>query len=307
MKEKIIGLLFDVVSLVYAIFKSEQPRLKFREVVLVVVWGVAAGAMFAYYKEMSTFWKLLTLCSWLLCSIALWEKAIWPRVGKKISLFFTQNRERIYIIAFILSVIVLMAILAVIIIWQFKAANQDISSPINTSLPIEETPSQEAAANANLSFRMRAAERLPIGDKENYWENDFFWNQEIIRRKDIKAIQFCRDFSEIEEIRVELKNFCWDVSARSDNTVIACFDNEGTLWVAADGIIELSENSAFLFAGFSNVEKISFNDSVNSQKYCSSCHCVNVKMLALCTLFVHETVHWTIHVPMYQYHGCNLK
>ena len=95
-------------------------------------------------------------------------------------------------------------------------------------------------------------EPLSISDETN-WEDEPFWNQEVVKRKEITNIQYCKNLSDLPEIQGQLNSFSWDVSAKSDHTVIAHF-NEGTLCVAADGVIELSENSAYLFAGFSALE-----------------------------------------------------
>lgn len=120
----------------------------------------------------------------------------------------------------------------------------------------------EVPSSTGVAYRMRQMEPLSISNEAN-WKDEPFWNQEIVKRKEITNIQFCNNLSDIPEIQGQLNSFSWDVSAKSDHSVIAYF-NEGTLWVAADGVIELSENSAYLFAGFSELEEINFNGSIDS-------------------------------------------
>lgn len=156
------------------------------------------------------------------------------------------------------KILLVLGFVALTIVWS----NLNILPSSESIQTGEKKQPVDASLSASQANRMRSAEHLSIQDESN-WENKTFWHQDNIQRNAITKVKFCNKLSDIDIIRHQLGSFSWDVSAKADHTVIACF-YDGTLWVAADGKIELSEDLSFLFAGFSNLTVVDFNQSVDS-------------------------------------------
>lgn len=85
-----------------------------------------------------------------------------------------------------------------------------------------------------------------------------FWRQEDIRRNEIGKVVF------LDSTASKGSNY-WDISAPGDSSVIA-WETNGTLYVAADGVITLGKSVAGLFSGFTNVKSIEFNNNIDTSQ-----------------------------------------
>lgn len=220
--------------------------------------------IFTKIQDANIFVKAIVYIFFLACCFIL-LKDIWKQNKKKILPYFypywlcfceflREHKKAVIVFCSILVDLMLIAVVLVIM-----NAKLHIFQKGGSGKPTEETLQQNVQVSEN---RMRAMGHLSI-NAESRWEDETFWNQDKIMRKDVTSVKFSQNIRDIEEVGDQLNSFSWDVSAKSDHTVIACFF-DGTLWVAADGIIQLSEDSSYLFAGFSNLEKIDFNRSVDT-------------------------------------------
>lgn len=253
---------FSVINFVYLIFDPPKPQLNTKETVAFVIWMLSFYIMWINLQGMNASQIIINSLFFLLLTLCICKKIIWPKLRKitpsnisqllqKLVKFLVKYEETIFFSGTILVVLgLLLYVAAITNIVQYFALTSGA------------TQSVEVPSSTSVVYRMRQMEPLFISDETN-WEDEPFWNQEVVKRNEITNIQFCKNLSDITEIQGQLNSFSWDVSAKSDHTVIACF-NKGTLWVVADGVIELSENSAYLFAGFSKLKEVNFNGSIDS-------------------------------------------
>ncbi len=87
-------------------------------------------------------------------------------------------------------------------------------------------------------------------------ENTPFWGQIKYPRCDVKSVRF---YNSLENA----PRNAWDVSEAEDGTILAWMD-EGQLSVAAAGVIALNPDSSRMFSYFTNVENISFGQTVDT-------------------------------------------
>ena len=83
----------------------------------------------------------------------------------------------------------------------------------------------------------------------------YFWGQTKYTRSEVKAITF-RTFQNVEK---NIPITAWDVSAAGDRSVLAWMVS-GNLHVAAAGEIAPNPDASYMFARFTNLEKIDFGD-----------------------------------------------
>lgn len=83
-----------------------------------------------------------------------------------------------------------------------------------------------------------------------------FWGQNKVHRNEINRVVF------LDSTRTKGNDY-WDVSAAGDDSVIA-WETDGTLYVAADGVVTLGKSAAGLFSCFTNVTAIEFNNNVDT-------------------------------------------
>lgn len=253
---------FSVINFVNLFFEPKKPKLNYKETVALVFWLLSFLSIKTNFQGMNASQKIINSFFFVILTICFCKKIIWPKLRKITPSSMSQLLQKLVkiLVKYEETIFFSCTILVVLGLLFYVAAITNIVQyfPLTTGA----TPPVEVPSSTGVAHRMRQMEPLSISDETN-WEDEPFWNQEVVKRKEITNIQFCKNLSDLPEIQGQLNSFSWDVSAKSDHTVIAHF-NEGTLWVAADGVIELSENSAYLFAGFSALEKVNFNGSIDS-------------------------------------------
>lgn len=85
-----------------------------------------------------------------------------------------------------------------------------------------------------------------------------FWGQGEIRRKEISKVVF------LDALENKGEDY-WDVSEAGDESVIA-WEEDGVLYVAADGVISLSRSALGMFSSFTNLKEIEFNDNIDTSQ-----------------------------------------
>lgn len=258
------GFFKNAIEALYTLFDPPKLKLSWRGTAVFIILIFLLCIFFSKLQEADMFAKVIIYILLLACTLIV-LKDIWNQNKEKIltclhprwlSLreFLRQHKKVVIVSCSILAGLMLIAVVLVIV-----NAKLHIFRKVELGKPTEEPLQKNVQVSEN---RMRAMEHLSI-DAESNWEDEPFWNQDKIMRKEVTSVKFSQNISDIAEVRDQLNSFSWDVSAKSDHTVIACF-YDGTLWVVADGIIQLSEDSSYLFAGFSNLEKIDFNQSVDT-------------------------------------------
>lgn len=129
---------------------------------------------------------------------------------------------------------------------------------VPTTAP-ETTPTtvETTEAPARQSFPMCATESLDPEEREQ-WPSQTFWGQKKYKRSYVTRVVFYDSMQ-------DAGSSGWDISQNHDGTVRAWMDGS-ILCVAADGLICLDQDASCLFAGFSNVRQIEFNNAVDTSR-----------------------------------------
>ena len=117
---------------------------------------------------------------------------------------------------------------------------------IGVTSALSATPSTAAKVSSTNTFTMA---KMPSAS------GSYFWGQTKYTRSEVKAITF-RTFQNVEK---NIPITAWDVSAAGDRSVLAWMAS-GNLHVAAAGEIAPNPDVSYMFAHFTNLEKIDFGN-----------------------------------------------
>ena len=117
---------------------------------------------------------------------------------------------------------------------------------IGVTSALSATPSTAAKVSSTNTFTMA---KMPSAS------GSYFWGQTKYARSEVKAITF-RTFQNVEK---NIPITAWDVSAAGDRSVLAWMVS-GNLHVAAAGEIAPNPDASYMFARFTDLEKIDFGD-----------------------------------------------
>ena len=117
---------------------------------------------------------------------------------------------------------------------------------IGVTSALSATPSTAAKVSSTNTFTMA---KMPSAS------GSYFWGQTKYTRSEVKAITF-RTFQNVEK---NIPITAWDVSAAGDRSVLAWMVS-GNLHVAAAGEIAPNPDVSYMFAHFTNLEKIDFGN-----------------------------------------------
>ena len=117
---------------------------------------------------------------------------------------------------------------------------------IGVTSALSATPSTAAKVSSTNTFTMA---KMPSAS------GSYFWGQTKYTRSEVKAITF-RTFQNVEK---NIPITAWDVSSAGDRSVLAWMAS-GNLHVAAAGEIAPNPDVSYMFAHFTNLEKIDFGN-----------------------------------------------
>ena len=117
---------------------------------------------------------------------------------------------------------------------------------IGVTSALSATPSTAAKVSSTNTFTMA---KMPSAS------GSYFWGQTKYMRSEVKAITF-QTFQNVEK---NIPITAWDVSAAGDRSVLAWMVS-GNLHVAAAGEIAPNPDASYMFARFTDLEKIDFGD-----------------------------------------------
>ena len=126
--------------------------------------------------------------------------------------------------------------------------------------------------------RLRQGENL--SQEEGEREDLTFWHQYSIKRKWVEKIVFQDNLKGMPKNVLDFSEK-WD---KNDKQVVGWYKDH-VLYVAAEGKITLPKDSSWLFASFTNLEELDFNNSVDTSQVENMSHmfadCVSLEKLDL--------------------------
>ena len=126
--------------------------------------------------------------------------------------------------------------------------------------------------------RLRQGENL--SQEEGEREELTFWHQYSIKRKWVEKIVFQDNLKGMPKNVLDFSEK-WD---KNDKQVVGWYKDH-VLYVAAEGKITLPKDSSWLFASFTNLEELDFNNSVDTSQVENMSHmfadCVSLEKLDL--------------------------
>ena len=198
-----------------------------------------------------------------------------------------ENRKKKAVIIAVASAAV--ALIALVIAANLRK-NHDIpaTEAVESNASVEETVAESVQAEPTVESPLvegkdAAAEKAETSEAPEFagtlmsdpfngsWDerDEFIMEQPVFgddnyKRKQIKNIYF------LTTVPSDKDEPGYDVSKERDGSVLAWFDKSGggyyDLTIAADGRILLPEDCSYLFAGYSNVEAISFGECIDTSK-----------------------------------------